>query len=371
MPDHLCVDCHRDLKAHTLEMSGTDYQNVTRFDRDHPQFHFKDRAGNRVSVRSDPPPEDPGRLKFNHKLHLSKGLDPNGKLYRYGDIADPAARDRYWRLSLTREERDAEKRGDENAPVQLNCAACHQLDSEDFEASAAQLAGLPSAAVLPPRAAGATMLPITYENQCKACHPLTYDKKVAMPHRLQSAKVREYLESYFTLQLLQDKPTLFKKKVPLRDIPGRGPDKEMTEAFELIRDQVIAAEKILYQDKTTCKECHEYYPPNQVFPERIVPPNVPTVWLPHAKFSHTAHRVIECLSCHEGAKDSKTSADVLLPGIETCLPCHAPPSRTRGGARFDCTECHRYHHGDTPLRGLGTEQRDPGMKRTIREVLGD
>jgi hypothetical protein len=299
---------------------------------------------------------------------MSEGLDANGKLYLYRNIVDDAERTRYWRLKL-KDSSDAQPV--ETDAVQLTCAACHRLDASDFGAPGDQLAGLPQAAVLPPRAAGAAILPITYENQCKACHPLTFDKTAAVPHRLQPDKVREYLESYFTLKLLESKSTLFDKNVSRRHIPGKPPDEEMVKASERIKAQADAIQKLLYQGKAGCAECHYGEPEGQLVPARIAPTNVPTIWLPHAKFNHTIHRVVDCESCHEGVRDSKTSADVLLPGIETCQQCHAPPSRTRGGARFDCTECHRYHHGDTPLRGLGTEKRDPEIKRTIEEVLGD
>jgi predicted CXXCH cytochrome family protein len=370
-PDQLCVDCHKDLKAHTKpEYSGTDYQNVTHFDRDHPQFHFTDRDLKRVSVRSVPPPKDPGRLKFNHQLHLSKGLDANGKLYLYRNFVDPAEQARYWRLSLPRDQRAKGIPVELDAPVQLTCAACHRLDADDFEAPSPQLASLPREAVLPPRAAGAAMLPITYENQCKACHPLTFDEKATLPHRLQPAEVSKYLERHFTLRVLENERTIYDKNVSRRHIPGKPPDDDMVKVRRLINERVSAAENMLYKDKTTCAECHYFEPEGQLPPTRVVPTNVPTVWLPHAKFNHTIHRVMDCESCHEGVRESKTSADVLLPGIETCQRCHAPPSRTRGGARYDCTECHRYHHGDTPLRGIGTEKRDPEIRRTIGEVLG-
>jgi predicted CXXCH cytochrome family protein len=372
MPDQLCVDCHKDLKSHIIwDYSRTGFENVTRFDGGHPQFHFSDGDGGRVSVRSDPPAKDPGQLKFNHHLHMSRGLDASGKLFLYRNIADDAQRDWYWRLRHPTEDLPVDSPQKLDAPVELTCAACHRLEAKDFPILEDQLAGLPREAVLPPRAAGAAMLPITYENQCKACHPLTFDGKEAVPHRLQPEQVSKYLESYFTQRWLQEKPTLFEKKQPMRLIPGKKPDDEMIAVRKRIETEVRQAESVLYEGKTTCKECHEYErQEGKGVPERIVPPNIPTIWLPHAKFNHTIHRVIDCESCHDGARDSKTSADVLLPGIETCQQCHAPPSRTRGGARYDCTECHRYHHGDAPLRGFGTEKRDPDRRRTIGEVLG-
>jgi hypothetical protein len=126
---------------------------------------------------------------------------------------------------------------------------------------------------------------------------------------------------------------------------------------------VAAAEWILYAGKQTCGECHEYEGAEagvapeasaSPVPAAIVPPAVPAVWFPHAIFRHTAHRALACEACHAGARESQAGTDVLLPGIDTCLRCHAPGA----GARSDCAECHRYHGGDQPLHGPGAPGRD-------------
>jgi len=104
-----------------------------------------------------------------------------------------------------------------------------------------------------------------------------------------------------------------------------------------------------------------------------VPPQVPEVWFKHAVFRHAPHRALDCLACHAQAKTSAVSADVLLPDIDTCFGCHGPQSygegKIRGGARFDCTECHRYHHGDSPLQGIGAAKRGVSVKRGIEQFL--
>ncbi|HEX8200361.1 MAG TPA: cytochrome c3 family protein, partial [Isosphaeraceae bacterium] len=129
------------------------------------------------------------------------------------------------------------------------------------------------------------------------------------------------------------------------------------------------AEQSLYEGNQTCTECHLYdQPPDRVrlrkgqAPEfKVLGPGVPSVWFPHAAFDHSAHRAVTCQQCHPqayetDAKKSK-SDDVMLPSIDTCRQCHAPAQRVagtpRGGARFDCVECHRYHHGDRPEQGVG------------------
>jgi hypothetical protein len=364
-PDSACVRCHENLGAHVLgDMKGSGFENkVTRFDSQH---HPEIRA-----VTG----EDPGKLKFNHKLHMTPGmrLDPEGKPFRYRDIADMEAQKRYWLATLQPDERTSATAVEPEAPVRLDCSSCHRLDAGDFGVGGEQLALLPGAALLPPRAAGAYMQPITYEVQCKACHPLTFDctapgtpdaKYVAAPHRLQPEALHDFLEGYYTGQYFRGNRTLFERGWPARLIPGKAVDPTVETARQRISEQVKTAEKMLYVGKKTCGECH-YYEDGEdgLIPRKIVAPEVPTIWLLHAKFSHTAHRAMKCGDCHAKAypdPDGSTSArDVLIPGIATCVQCHAPSTSSGGGARFDCVECHRYHHGDTPLLGIGTEKRNP------------
>ena len=81
-------------------------------------------------------------------------------------------------------------------------------------------------------------------------------------------------------------------------------------------------------------------------------------WLEQAKFNHTAHRMKDCETCHtfDFPKQLPTdpavirasdSAENLIPKRQVCLECHRPAagsgSNAKGGARFDCIECHQYH----------------------------
>ena len=47
-----------------------------------------------------------------------------------------------------------------------------------------------------------------------------------------------------------------------------------------------------------------------------------------------------CTECHAKAKTSRETADVLIPGIETCRDCHRPGADS---AESRCFECHVYH----------------------------
>jgi hypothetical protein len=113
-----------------------------------------------------------------------------------------------------------------------------------------------------------------------------------------------------------------------------------------------------------------------VSPLTVAKPDVPVVWLRHARFDHAAHakRDINCRQCHADAyynNDSDLQADyyrprkgaeaVLVPGIDNCKQCHSPtPDKQQAdrgvAARSDCAECHNYHHG----------KREPGGTALLR-----
>src|SRR5262249_51976453 len=63
-------------------------------------------------------------------------------------------------------------------------------------------------------------------------------------------------------------------------------------------------------------------------------------WLPHARFHHEAHRMLDCTACHKNARNSSLTSDLLLPHMSDCKQCH----NRETGVRFDCATCHTYHN---------------------------
>jgi hypothetical protein len=359
-----CTWCHADLAAHAL-MSTHGYKgDITRF-----------AAGNHPDFKALGKP-DPGRLKFNHQLHLTAGirLAPDSKgPFTLADIADKEERKRYRKQQSSLDPTDADK-----TPVKLTCASCHVTDAGDVGLGRERLPTVPAAPVLPSRPAGAAMLPISYEVHCRACHPLTFERQdrddprsglIMLRHRLPPQEIRTFLEGYYAAQALKDEAKAFAQFVPTRPLPGKLLDEGKKEQVgKLIHDKVQRAEKDLFLSRKACGECHYTEPDARgVVPKKVLPTHVPDIWFRHAAFDHTAHRAVTCVECHAGADHSKTNADVLLPHVDSCLTCHAPRSGSgasaRGGARFDCVECHRYHNGDAPedwnqpLPGLGAAAR--------------
>jgi hypothetical protein len=340
--DDSCTRCHSNLPAHFNpdEVALHCAPHVRVFGRppDHPTF----------------PTADPGRLKFNHALHMSAGLVPDrdgkpfGEALTYGQL--PAEyRDSHFKKTSAAD------------PVQMECVTCHKRDPADA-GPALPATGLGSA-----RAPGTYMLPIAYERDCKACHPLPYDPQNAdrkVPHGLQPPEVHRFLELTCLDDYLCEGPAFLNRRLPAR--PGAPPvagwpaGSEEAKALKIVRGEVEAAERYLYSGATTCGKCHYYEPSAEgPAPRRIVPTNLPEVWFRHAYFGHTAHRALDCLACHAGAATSTAASDVLVPGMDTCLQCHAQGSGGWAGARNDCALCHVYHHADTPLAGAGVLAGDP------------
>ena len=362
--DAQCLSCHRDIAQHT-EGKGR-YHDVTGFSAEaHPEFRL---------LRDEK--KDPGTIEFNHSLHMSFGLRPDGEgaFFTIADIP-PGFRARYDRAGTQGTE----------APVQLRCASCHRLDHDD---AAAPVKGLPDAA-RPTRPAGAAMLPIVFEQHCQACHPLTFAPAptrqpkaapLAVAHRLQPAEIRTWLRGYFTGTLLdgelpEGKPKTTEKQ-PLGDAapkiprPLAGGDRQGADQRSNLAEghdtRIHDAERALY-GPNRCQKCHAKLDPGLGVEQRVARAQIPQLWFQHARFDHTAHRHVDCRECHVEAYSSTTRHDVMLPGIRTCLNCHGPPRRdsdpgggtVTGGARHDCALCHRYHAGDHPLHGRGTALRAP------------
>jgi hypothetical protein len=386
LPDSDCTRCHANLKDHVAPGPAARYLPVTRFDlQGHPQF-----AALRESNKQQ------SRLKFNHHVHMSAGMADGGQGPFTLAQVPAAERARY-------RQKGQDPADDARNKVQLDCASCHVLDSGDFRLERAPLAGLPADALLPPRAAGAYMLPITYDNQCRACHPLTVEKPagnlppLTVPHRQQPEAIYRFLENAYVGRYLANDPGLLEAPfVPPRTLPGKPPapakpSPEQEKARAAIGEQIVKAETILYAHKQTCGECHDYemagkvllpsspalldsLKPNGPPGFRIQQQSTTPIWFSHARFDHSSHRALECSACHAGAYPGNTTgAETLVPGIANCVQCHAPQrhegGKLVGGARFDCTECHRYHHGDAPLEGLGAGARGPGEKLTVQQFL--
>ncbi|HJT78277.1 MAG TPA: cytochrome c3 family protein, partial [Gemmataceae bacterium] len=363
-----CTRCHANLPAHSKSQTAI-AATVTGFDKEHhPEFK----------------PQPQGTLKFNHKLHMTAGLESQFTLAKVARIDKAKAA---WYANRQENNHD-------DAPVQLQCASCHRLDSADLPPGADGKPGGPLQQVLlPVRNAGNYMLPVSYNDACAACHPLDLERtnpkdpqsQVRVPHGMQPQELHDLLQGYYTAELLEGNSKLFERPAGGRPFPGKVSTEEATTARKDIANKVEAAEKLLYS-KNTCYECHEgQEQPGRTAPKAIKATAMPAVWLVHATFDHVAHRAVDCKACHAAAypdgekaataaRGQEENGALLIPGLDNCVQCHAPRSRSggvaQGGARTDCVECHRYHNGANPLQGIGATARAPQTPLDVRRFLG-
>jgi mono/diheme cytochrome c family protein len=236
-----------------------------------------------------PPAEDPSRLAFGHARHLKEGLlSPTGR-------------------------------------VTLACADCHSPQAPDPAGPAGPESG--------------ELGPVSFEAHCQRCHDLTFDavfaRDVTAPHGdpeiVRGALYRAY----------QDEQRRAGAILSARE-----------------RRQVLAAERRLYE--TNCVDCHRVdFGGERLAAEtlpRVEEPGIPDRWLPRARFTHGPHLSamaetagLGCEDCHGGARESSRTADVLLPGIAACTPCHGGGPREgfpHRAASARCLDCHGYHEGD-------------------------
>jgi predicted CXXCH cytochrome family protein len=288
--DVKCTQCHANLQT---RLGNTSFaRSVTSFDAHHPEF---------APLR--PPARDPGTLRLNHQVHLKAGLKgPKG-------------------------------------PVQLVCADCHRQQGveQPWNFGRPEFRTVPVSETSTHREkAGAYMLPPTFARACVACHTLEFDARFPeqVPHdkpEVVRAFVEKKLREYIALHPAEiSRPAGNLRRLPTDKVPP--PPRT---AAEWVQRELAQAETLLW--RKTCAECHTMKPGATSLPE-VAPPAMTRVWLPHARFSHSPHRMLRCDSCHAAAKSVETR-DVLLPSISLCQQCH----HSGEAAENRCSFCHGYH----------------------------
>jgi hypothetical protein len=343
--DRFCVACHRDLKVDDGGIAGPSIDFATRvvdfashppfaIHRDDPSPPAGGHGVHKVAARSSAPGGAPwvdkAAIHFNHHVHLTSP-----------QVLLPAT--------------------DGRAARALLCADCHQPDS-----------------------AGEAMSPIRFEQHCAACHqdqlqfdpgPFAGQVDSQLPHRdveIVRGVIRQRLSEALLAKLPADQrpddavppdgqaqqssatdgdaiDRFFQRRLKPPAAPA---DRD----WQAIEAAVRSVEAVLFlpSDRPAvngkpvhgrgCAYCHQVeFDPAAPEPVRIVPPEVPSRWLRHARFNHAAHRMLDCLACHGQAMDEQqgqATATIMLPRIDTCQACHTGPGR---GARNDCVQCHWYH----------------------------
>jgi len=345
-----------------MDGGHTFYPSVNAFDTDHPPFGWW-RAGAL---------KDPGALRFNHQTHLCL----NGKVLR--GIDGPLGQLKKQECGFCHQ---PDANGGRMAPVRYDkhCALCHPLTVQI--------------------AAPTKDLQVQEAVKTFCEEPAPH----VAPH-LVLAILRERLRLLARQNPLicTDEQTAHTS----RRIPGRQPDQPplwhdldaVPQRGGWIDDQASSLQRLLYDAPGGCRYCHidkdsndegrmtndqrkpndearisknPFGPDGRKLDEKPLelrhssfellsslgirhsswneglpdyePTNVPASWFPHAKFSHARHSLMQCSACHEKARTSTRTADVLMPLRSKCVECHNNQKGSGIRARTNCLECHQYH----------------------------
>ena len=294
-----CVQCHATLKTKSGKPSVF-VKKITDFTQDHPEFAITAKVGSGQK-----------RLRLNDKGARESDLATlklNHKLHLKRNLKGP------------------------KGPVQLKCKDCHRPASD-----------------------GMLMAQVTYEGLCKDCHKLEFDSD--LPGRQVPHATFKVIHGYLIGAYSQPQDEIVPYPERSRRLPGKTLPSKLSPS---IIQKVWEAEKYLVRD--ICYECHKINAKNRPLP-KVEKTNTPVIWLPHSRFSHKAHRMLECTSCHMEVSTSLDTEDVLLPGIQTCQNCHRKAGEAvllqKARAPTDCSACHNYHDksGDRDWDGPFTVKR--------------
>src|SRR5215469_9822856 len=298
----LCVECHRSLAEAAPK---AEIRDVRGFPDGHPQFRVSlvadaaQRSTRRVVLGSEPKPVDHPNLTFSHVAHLvPEGFPALG--YK-----------------------------------PMVCADCHVSEpgGEGFQ-------------------------PITYKDQCQRCHALKFDAELPwqeVPHG-DDARVQAEIEGYYAIIAVNrgvpsPSPPEIERRVPGGAAP---PESEPPGRRAWVRQQTARALGIVFDEKRGCYYCHTPDPARGEF--RVAPVMLLNRFLAPARFDHAKHAPIDCRECHD-ARQSQTSGDVLIPGIETCVTCHGTETASFK-VQSTCTFCHIFHRKELgPMRQIAGSEK--------------
>jgi hypothetical protein len=338
-----CVSCHREHRGHDqlIGIGGSRctecHANLKRQDGTPPRFNtrvvgFAPGQHPPFGEYRKGPLTDPGRVKFNHAVHLQEA----GILTLDRKLLDEQARKAGGLDKLP---------PDLVLPFErehLECASCHTPDP-----------------------AGRYMQPINFQQHCKRCHALSIqiagdwtDQKlrektwefarepVLHPSpRGDATLVRAAIRDRLTRFILDfaNRDLLLADKPAEPPIPGPNPEAGFSPAESWVNKHLERTTALVFESKAGCQYCHYEKQDLPRLPGSVPvyeKANIPDRWFEHSVFNHRSHRMLVCTECHD-ARTSEKHTDVLLPTIDVCQKCHDP--RARDTARSDCMECHVYH----------------------------
>jgi hypothetical protein len=190
---------------------------------------------------------------------------------------------------------------------------------------------------------------------CIECHTLEFEPAVTsrqVPHGSVDGVMQAMQEFYANLALNRVAVDTIDTGDIKRSIPRRAggtiSEEERQRALKWARAKGEKVAQDLFEARV-CIVCHEIVKAMGPRGEQdgiaygVAPVHVAATWLPAARFDHDKHRTYTCEECHDKVAESKSSADVAVPTIESCRKCHAGNAPAASKVASTCIDCHGFH----------------------------
>jgi predicted CXXCH cytochrome family protein len=306
-PQKFCADCHDGMQGR-LKSAGhpTMLGDAADFGTGHPEFRPLVRAAPGAKLARAAPGKgtvDYNGLKFPHDVHLQAT----------GGVARMAA----------------SFRGRHDFGQKLKCENCHRVEAD-----------------------GVRVKPVEMERDCAMCHSLAFETVGGVTRTLRHGE---------PAQVVADLTAYYRSTPPSRPLQLGGMQRRRPGAYaegqvyNIYFNEVAVrpsraqdAVRAVFSKGGACYDCHTIFAPAAGNNWRVAAVNQTPRYLQKGWFDHDAHKETACADCHTAAPASKSSTDLLVPGLRQCRDCHVGESGARlvkveTATESPCAMCHEYH----------------------------
>jgi hypothetical protein len=214
----------------------------------------------------------------------------------------------------------------------LECAGCHKL--------------VATGDAVDPK-------PVKFAADCQRCHKLTFDRRFPndeVPHGGDPGVVYGFVIGMYSgnRELAGKSPEEIRRILTSR--PPQNDDRSLVYAEQVVKNK--------------CALCHDIQRAGSRL--AVKPPVLQTRWLALVPFDHSGRHGAPCDSCHQSARQSTNTADVMMPSRKDCVACHGAD----GKSASTCNTCHRYHERSKSLPAKMMKAGLLGMGGDRAEMLG-
>lgn len=213
--------------------------------------------------------------------------------------------------------------------------------------------------------------PVEMEKNCSACHSLVFNTGAGGLRTLRHGYTSEVIAAL--LDFYQARVVSDATRPAMAPEARRRPGEATVQRAVAARETAFANAggrasnrvQAIFSEGGACYGCHVITPPATPggIDYRVQPVTLRDSFLPHGVFDHGAHEPGEltCDDCHN-ASTSRTSADVLMPHVQTCQSCHGGEHAT-ALVQSSCVMCHGFHSTDPAapvMKPVTTARRQQG-----------